>query len=213
MIRSLHFNRPGFKNVLLISVYKLFEMADLIKDRNLEFPKNIRLNERPDRLLIEYSWFKLKYFFLLGLFPVGSYVVIQSNYVNGSIQNITIPVLMIILLNLAVIYYSLMRLINTTIISVNHNKVTIEHKPLPFNKNLVIQRSNLVQLYVTRHRTAHRYYLYSSTYQINAILSNKQVITLVKGLYDPEQGRFIEKKIEKFLNITDVSVEGELEKN
>jgi hypothetical protein len=39
------------------------------------------------------------------------------------------------------------------------------------------------------------------------------VITLVRGLHSPEQGRFIENKIEDFLNITDIHVEGELTKD
>jgi len=66
---------------------------------------------------------------------------------------------------------------------------------------------------VTQHRIGHRYYLYATTYQINVILRSKEVITLVKGLHTPEQGRFIEHKIEDFLGITDIHVEGELKKN
>ncbi|NJN24485.1 MAG: hypothetical protein HC819_00035 [Cyclobacteriaceae bacterium] len=69
------------------------------------------------------------------------------------------------------------------------------------------------QLYVTQHRVGHRYYRFSTTYQVNAILDNKEVITLVKGLDSAQQGRFIENKIEDFLNITDVHVEGELKKD
>jgi hypothetical protein len=84
---------------------------------------------------------------------------------------------------------------------------------VPFSRNVFLTKEQVTQLYVTQHRIGHRYYLYATTYQVNVILSNKDVITLVKGLHSAEQGRFIEHKIEDFLNITDIHVEGELAKD
>jgi len=198
---------------MAISLHKFFLMADIVHDHNLAVPKNIRLTEKDNSLLIEYSWFKLKYFLLLFLFPFCAYVVVQSPYIDGTLHNPTLPVWVIAGVNIGVIYYSLTRLLNSTAISVNHNRIEITHGPLPLGRNMRIDRAQLTQLFVTKKRMAHRYYLYSSTYQVNAILKDDQIITLVKGLYEPEQGRFIEKKIEKFLGITDISVEGELEKD
>ena len=75
------------------------------------------------------------------------------------------------------------------------------------------QKEDVTQFYVTQHRIGHRYYLFATTYQINVILKSDEVITLVKGLYTPEQGRFLENKIEDFLDITDIHVDGELAKD
>ncbi len=194
------------------ALYNMLAMIDISEREALEVPKNMRISEKPDGLMIEYSWFKVKYLLLIFLFPMCSYVVAQSPYVSGSLDQITLPIAAIIALNVGVLYYSLTRLVNTTQISVNKHRISIEHKPLPLSRNISIKRENLTQLYVTKHRTAHRYYLYSSTYQVNAILSDKSVVPIITGLYFPEQGRFIEKKIEHFLGITDITVEGELEK-
>ncbi len=198
---------------MAISLQRIFEMADIIHDHNLTIPRNIHLSEKSDGLSIEYSWFKLKYLLVLLLFPLCSYIVVQSPYVEGNINEITFPVWIIILLNIIAAYYCLTKVLNTTEIQVNYNRIVIKHGPLPMERDLIIKRSDLTQLYVTKRRLAHRYYLYSSTYQVNAILSNQHVVTLVKGLYEPEQGLFIERKIEKFLGITDISVEGEVKKD
>ena len=110
-------------------------------------------------------------------------------------------------------YYSLAKVLNSTKIRVTHDDLEVSHGPLFFGRKIHLNKADISQLYVTRHRIGHRYYLYYTTYQINVILSNEEVITLVKGLNLPEQGRFIEHKIEDFLNITDIHVEGELEKD
>ena len=193
-------------------IEKLMNMTDLAeKDRHL-IPRNIHLDEKHSSLTIAYSWFKLKYLFAIVIAPFCSYVLINSEQVAGSFNDITFSVIAIIVVNFAVVYYSLAKLMNTTHISVDHNQIKIQHGPMPLLRNLTINREDLSQLYVTKHQKSHRYYLYSTSYQVNAILKNDHVIKLVGGLYEAEQGRFIEQKIEQFLGITDIAVEGEIEK-
>lgn len=180
---------------------------------NIEIPKNMHLREKAHSLEFEYSWYKTKYIIAIFAAPLFAFFLVKSEYINGDFNQFTIPVLVLTAASIVVIYYCIAKLMNTTRISVSHEEIKVNHGPIPFSKNLVLRKEDLTQLYVTQHRIGHRYNLYATTYQINAILTNKDIITLVKGLHQPEQGRFIENKIEDFLDITDIHVEGELEKN
>ncbi len=204
--------QSGPKSLWAVAIEKLLEMADLTDDHNLEIPRNIRLNEKPDSLVIEYSWFKLKYLLILMAAPLCSYIIIESEYINGSFRHISLPVVVVLLICGIILYYSLTRLLNTTLITVNRGRIKIEHKPLPISRGAIVNREELTQLYVTRQMRTKRYDFYSATYQINAILANKEVITVIQGLSDARQGQFIEQKIEQFLGIKDIAVDGELEK-
>ena len=184
-----------------------------MKAGSLEIPKNMQLKEGENSLVFEYSWFKLKYVVSLIAAPIFTFFLIGSDYIIGDFHHLTIPVIILIFVSFFVIYYSLAKLMNTTQIRVSHQEIRVQHGPIPFSRNIVLKKEDVTQLYVTQHRIGHRYYLYSSTYQINAILTNKETITLVRGLHFPQQGRFIEHKIEDFLDITDIHVEGELAKN
>lgn len=180
---------------------------------NIQIPKNMQVREKSGSLELEYSWFKVKYLISLLLAPLFAYFLANSDYIIGDFNQLTISVLLLFAVSIIVLYYSLAKLINVTKIHVTRHKISVGHSPLPFSKNLTFKKEDVIQLYVTQHRIGHRYYLYATTYQINVILQNKDVITLVKGLHSPEQGRYIENKIEDFLNITDIHVEGELAKD
>lgn len=180
---------------------------------SVSIPKNMHLQETNSTLNFDYSWFKLKYLVSLIAAPVFAYFLIKSTYIVGDFDHVTIPVILLSLIVLVIFYYSLARVLNTTRISVTHGDLKVSHGPMFFGRKVHLKKDDVTQLYVTRHRTGHRYYLLSETYQINVILKNKEVITLVRGLHRPEQGRFIENKIEEFLDITDMHVEGELEKD
>jgi hypothetical protein len=173
----------------------------------------MQLHERDHQLDFEYSWFKIKYFAALLLTPLFAIFLIESDATVGSLQSLNTANIFILVICLGIVYYSLARLINTTKITVSHHHIEVKHGPLPLVKNLSLDRKDVSQLYVTKHRTAHRYYLYNTTYQINVILANKDTIALIKGLTTLEQGRFIEHRIEDFFDITDVPIEGEIKKD
>jgi len=181
--------------------------------REVIIPKNMHLNETEEQLEFEYNWSKPKYIVSLITAPIFSFFLIQSDLISGDLNNLTTPVFILLAFTFIAIYYSLAKLINTTKINVTHEELDVKHGPIPFGKHVHLRKEDVTQLYVTQHRIGHRYYLYSTTYQINVILKSKEVITLVKGLHTPEQGRFIENKIEAFLNIKDIHVEGELAKH
>lgn len=177
-----------------------------------EIPDNMSLIEHSDYLEFEYSWFKPKYVATLISVPVFVLFLVGSDFIPGDFNEPTTPVYLLLLTALVIIYYALAKTANRTNIHVTHDQIVIKHGPIPFAKNLKLQKRNVAQLYVTRHRTGHRYYLYSATYQINVLLKSGEVDTLVRGLHSADQCTFIERKIESFFDITDVHIEGELSK-
>ncbi len=183
-----------------------------IKPEVFEIPKNMQLREQVASLELEYNWFNFKYVVFLVVAPFCAYFLIRSDYIAGDFQQLTIPVIVLISLALYIFYYSLVRVLNKTVIHVTKEKISVKHGPLPLKKNIELKKENVTQLYVTQQRGVNRYYLLVATYQVNVILKNKSVITLVKGLESIPQARFIENKIEDYLSITDVHVEGEVPK-
>ena len=180
---------------------------------DIEIPKNMHLLEKTSRLEFEYSWYKFKYVITMIVVPFIAFFLVESDYIIGDFNTITIPVAVVVIFAAVALYFSLAKLINTTKIRVTHNAIEVKNGPLPYSKNLMLKKEDVTQFYVTQHRIGHRYYLFATTYQINIILKSDKVITLVKGLYTPKQGRFIENKIEDFLGITDIHVDGELAKD
>ncbi len=179
----------------------------------VEIPKRMFLTEDADSLEFRYSWFRIKYLISLAAAPIFAYFIINSSFVVGDYNQPTSSVFMVLLVSMVVFYFSLAKLINETKIVVTQQIIEVKNSPLPFSVNLKLRNEDVTQLYVTQHRVGHRYYLFAATYQLNAILKSKNVVTLVKKLQSPEQGRFIENKIEKFLNIADTQIEGELSKD
>jgi len=183
-----------------------------IQAQEIMMPKSIHLKEIAGGLEFEGSWFKYKYLALLVTTPVLGWFLINSSYVKGSINEPTINVVIIAIGCLFAIYYALARILNATKIIVTNDQIRVLHGPVPLLKNLIIEKKNVAQLYVTRQNVFHHYYRIFTTYQINVILKNKEVITLVSKLDTLAQGHFIEQKIEQFFNIEDVPVEGEINK-
>lgn len=176
-------------------------------------PSNMRLNEGEERLEFVYRWYKGKYLISIIAAPVFAFFLIQSDYITGDFDSLTLSAIVLLAFAGFTMYYSLAKLVNKTKIGVTHQNLKVRHGPVPLGRDKKLNKQDVTQLYVTKHRTGHRYHLYSTTYQINVILRSNEVITLVKGLRTPEQGRFIENKIEDFLQITDIYVEGELSKD
>ncbi len=178
----------------------------------IEISKSMSLTEDAVRLEFRYSSFKVKYLVSLISAPIFAYFLVYSSFIIGDFNQPTAPVFLVLLASAIVFYFSLAKLINETIIVVTQQNIEVKNSPLPFSINLKLRKEDVTQLYVTQHRVGHRYYLFAATYQLNAILKNKNVVTLVRKLQSPQQGRFIENKIEKYLNIKDTPIEGELSK-
>lgn len=105
------------------------------------------------------------------------------------------------------IYLSIASWFNRTIITASPSKISIRHRPIPWMGNIDMNAFNLKQLYtkeiVSRTRNGT-----SLTYSVRIITNDGRNKELIADLESIEQALFIEQKIEKYLNITDVPVKG-----
>lgn len=175
----------------------------------LNIPKNIRINEDYRSLQIEVSWFKPKYLLAFILIPTFTYFIIQSDFVNGSLSTQSLPVYLLFGLNIVLMGYCFIRLITSSIINVNQGRMWIDHKPIRIQKVISVNKENIAQLYVAKQLKVNKWYGIQNTYQVNLIQSNGREMIILQDLQSIDQAKFIEKKIEDFLNIVDVPVIGE----
>lgn len=105
-------------------------------------------------------------------------------------------------------YYILGGYLNSTVIDLDFDSLTIKNGPLPSFGNMKIPSRTLRQLYVKEDG-----YIRSDggimTYAVHAILDDQKSIKLVGGLYNHEQAMYMEQEIEKVLHIEDMPVRGE----
>ena len=109
----------------------------------------------------------------------------------------------------AVTYYALTGWFNVTDITATRQDITVKHKPLPWLGNKTINARDIKQLYGKEKVTTNRNST-SVSYEIHVITHSGADTTLVTGLETSQQALFIEQEIEKFLNIKNAPVRGEI---
>lgn len=107
------------------------------------------------------------------------------------------------------LYYVLTGLLNSTVITVNKQKLSIIHQPLPTLNNKVVESASIRQLYAKeRQHQGKNKVTYS--YEIHAVNDKGQDNTLIKGLDAPVHALYLEEELERVLGIADKQMLGEL---
>ena len=175
-------------------------------------PDHITMEQTPTGLLFSYRWFSPAFIFV-ALFAVAWDGFLVFWYTIATSQDAPLVMLLFpvvhVLVGVGITYYALAGFYNRTLVLVGEGKLTIQHVPLPWPGNKVLQASDLTQLYSeeriirTRNGTQIKY-------QLNAITGENKKIALMSNLTAPDQVRFLEHKLEEHLGITDVPVQGEM---
>lgn len=105
-------------------------------------------------------------------------------------------------------YVAMTSFLNTTVVRVNNRLLTVRHYPLPYARGRTLPVDTIDQLYCARLRAFGGMGL--PVYAVCARLKNGQSQTLVYGMKDPDQARYIEQEVEKRLVITDRIVNEEM---
>jgi hypothetical protein len=101
--------------------------------------------------------------------------------------------------------------LNRTIMTVNRSLFTIKHAPIPWPGNRLLNPLEITQLYCKEQMHRNKGSV-SYTYEVHAVLKNNERAKLISGLDSSEQALYIEQEIERFLNIEDQPVRGELQR-
>ncbi len=175
-------------------------------------PAKIEITRNFDRLQIVRKWLGFK-FYLFTPFAIAwdAFLLFWGVLTFLFHDHLVIMLLILLLLMVSGIwltYYLLTGYLNKTVIDVDVDFLTIKHGPLPSGGNKKISSKTLKQLYCTRREYFEPRLNPYATCDLRAITDDQRNIMLIEELDNSEQALFIEREIEKFLNIEDRPVKG-----
>lgn len=174
--------------------------------------RGIQVESTAEGVTIKRRWYHPRYIFL------AFFCLIWDGFLlfwYGAAFSMNGPAIMFIFplihlaLGVAISYSTLCGFVNTTYIDLTRDEVSIEHAPLPYPGNKSVAAADLRQLY-TQEVTRRTKNGTTTTYSLNAITRSGEKLELLKGLDTPEAGLFIEQQVEKFLNLRNEAVAGEI---
>ncbi len=188
------------------------------QEKLLPIPQNMQLEEDRNSMKIIHKWSNIMGYILLG-FSLFWNSIIYFGFISEMLaENVPTFVLFFMTpfigVGIFIFYFGLANILNTTIISIGYDNVSVKHTPLPWLGNKDIFKHDIKQLYVKQHISKGKNgtsmsYSTSISYSVNLIDKDNKDIKLIDSLQTPDEGRFIEQKIEKFLKIQSKPVSGE----
>jgi len=179
-------------------------------------PKGVTLDETGSELVITRSWFHWSVLFLtvFCVFWDGFLVMWYGIALHGGARGAAAaPMLLFPLIHVAVgvglTYFVVCSYVNRTVVTVNGSTLSVRHAPLPWPGNQVLDARRIDQLYCMQ-KVSHTKNGTRTTYELYALDPEQRKTRLLKGLQDPDQVRFLEQEIERYLGIEDRPVSGEL---
>ena len=181
------------------------------KRLDIGMPAKIEFHDRGSYIEIIRRWFGLHIIFLtvFVIFWDGFLVFWYSMAIKS--QNL-IPLVFPILhvaAGIGLTYYVIAGYLNKTFIKADYENISIRHKPVPFWRNKTIRSADVKQLY-SKEKVSHSRSGTSVSYEVHALTHMGKDVKVLGGLATTEQALYIEQQIEKFLNIEDQSVRGEI---
>jgi hypothetical protein len=175
-------------------------------------PANVMVNHTGTGLELAYRWYTSKFIFLavFCLFWDGFLVFWYSMALGGEMEMMAILFpLLHVAVGLGLTYYTLAGFLNKTLVTVNPGEITIQHLPLPWFGNKVVQSTQLKQLY-TEEIVRHGKNGTTITYRLNTVTHDEKKVKLVSGIDSKDTALFLEQGVEKYLGIKDVPVSGDV---
>lgn len=199
--------------------HTLFGYETMLQQVNRErasvvMPVGIIASSMLSALHLEITWRKtsmLGFFVFFALFWNGLLIPFIAVALAQGEWIIILFISLHLLVGLGLLYYTIALFFNKTYITVSRQNIRIEHKPIPvpFYADRQVTTKQVQQLYLDKYVDSRTNGRPNFAYEVRALLNNKKRVSLVKGLKQYEQARYIEQEVERFLNIKDYPVEGE----
>lgn len=178
----------------------------------LPLPKGLVVDRQGYELAITRRWLSAKFFFLVFfcMFWDGFLCVWYSIALSQRAWIMALFALGHTAVGLGLTYYTLAGFLNRTLIRVGPSQIGVSHGPLPWWGNRQLNSSSIAQVFckerVTRGKTT------TISYEVLAATHAGTQEKLVDGLDNSDQALYLEQEIERFLNIKDAPMVGELQK-
>ncbi len=110
-------------------------------------------------------------------------------------------------------YFVLAGLLNSTVVRVADGMLSVRHGPIPWRGNLDLPTDEIEQIYcqnkLHHSRNDDGHTTTSMQYEVHAVISSQKK-KLLGGLLEADQALFVEQRLERFLNLEDRPVPGEM---
>lgn len=176
-------------------------------------PKAITVTEELNGdLVIRRRWWTLASIFLIFFACVWNAFMVF--FVSGAISSGAPPFMFVLMSGHAAVgfgvgYFAIASVVNTTVIRVGFENITVRHQPLPWIGRRTIASHEIDQLWAEE-RVSHSQNGHQVRYRVNARTHDGRSLRLLSGLVESDQALFIEQAIEKRLGIRDEAVAGEI---
>lgn len=156
------------------------------------------VNAQDGTLILHYRWFDVWVFFgLLVMIPYFSYQCFEA--VHDSLSVLSAMGWAGAALLLLAAYYAIALLLNTTVIEVCPQFLSVRHTPLPWFGSTKIAAASIVQIFYTAHYSRNG----GPTYSLKAMTETGQHQELIGGASSKHEVIRLELAIEKYLGIED----------
>lgn len=182
-------------------------------------PERFNVTRTANELTVTWRWWRAHFLFLL-FFVIAWDAFLLFWYfgapAGGGLLFKIFPIAHVAV-GVGLTYYVLTGFVNRTLISVVKGRLRVNHGPLPWRGNRLIERNDLRQLFVTEqtHRNTNKSGHTSVTvsWDLCAMLESGREVTLLKRLETKGQAQWLERVFEEHLGIDDRRVAGEAEKS
>ena len=178
---------------------------------NVAAPAKWLVEGTPGSLLIRWRWLGPAAFFLVpftlfwnGIMSVAAFGVSEGlTHPEYLLVGLVVPHVWV---GVGLAYYCLALFLNSTTVRVSEGTLQVRHAPLPWRGTKAIAVREVKQLFVVEKRGSKG----SISYEVCALMQDGRRQSLLTGLSDEPEARFLEVRLEQAMNIVDQAVEGEL---
>lgn len=178
-------------------------------------PKGVTVEREAGGLLLRVRWFGPQVWFMVlwcicwDCFLVGWYIKGFSALAAGEEDALTMLLfpLLHVAAGVGVSWWTLARLVNHTELRLRGGSLEVRHGPLPWPAPPRLPTASLDQIYAAVVIGKN-----TRAYQLHARQKDASVYKLVGGLPRPEMARYLEQRIEAWLELEDRPVDGELQR-
>ena len=182
-----------------------------VRKLDVPLPKGILFEQQGYEMAITRRWLSPKFFFLV-FFCVcwdGFLCFWYSMAISQGVWVMALFALGHAAIGVGLTYYTIAGFINHTLIRVSPSQLDVSHGPLPWPGKKRLDSTTIAQVFCKEHISRGKNGT-TTTYQVHAATRAGTQEKLVESLDTSDQALYLEQEIERFLNIKDAPVAGEI---